>query len=31
VRFTDYAGPFLIHCHNLEHEDRMMMAAFAPV
>ena len=31
VRFTDYAGPYLIHCHNLEHEDRMMMAAFATV
>lgn len=29
VRFTDHAGPYLIHCHNLEHEDRMMMAAFA--
>jgi FtsP/CotA-like multicopper oxidase with cupredoxin domain len=28
VRFTDYAGRYLIHCHNLEHEDRMMMAAF---
>lgn len=29
VRFSDYAGRYLIHCHNLEHEDRMMMAAFA--
>jgi spore coat protein A, manganese oxidase len=29
IRFTDYAGRYLIHCHNLEHEDRMMMAAFA--
>ena len=31
VRFTDYAGRFVIHCHNLEHEDRMMMAAFQTV
>ena len=29
VRFTDYAGRFVMHCHNLEHEDMMMMAAFA--
>ncbi|MGH3713522.1 MAG: multicopper oxidase family protein, partial [Micromonosporaceae bacterium] len=28
IRFTDYAGRFLVHCHNLEHEDSMMMAAF---
>ncbi|MFF9644071.1 multicopper oxidase domain-containing protein [Kitasatospora aureofaciens] len=20
VRFTDYAGTYLMHCHNLEHE-----------
>ena len=26
VRFTDYAGWFVMHCHNLEHEDMMMMA-----
>jgi spore coat protein A len=25
VRFTDYAGRYLLHCHNLEHEDMMMM------
>jgi len=31
VRFSTYAGAFLIHCHNLEHEDRMMMAAFETV
>jgi spore coat protein A, manganese oxidase len=31
IRFDDYVGPFLMHCHNLEHEDRMMMAAFATV
>ncbi len=28
VRFTDYAGRFMLHCHNLEHEDMAMMAAF---
>ena len=28
VRFDDYAGRFLLHCHNLEHEDMAMMAAF---
>jgi FtsP/CotA-like multicopper oxidase with cupredoxin domain len=29
VRFTDHRGKYLIHCHNLEHEDMAMMAAFA--
>ena len=28
IRFDDYAGRFLLHCHNLEHEDMAMMAAF---
>ncbi|MFI6152892.1 multicopper oxidase family protein [Kitasatospora sp. NPDC051170] len=28
VRFTDYAGTYMIHCHNLEHEDMAMMADF---
>jgi FtsP/CotA-like multicopper oxidase with cupredoxin domain len=28
TRFTDYAGTFLLHCHNLEHEDMAMMADF---
>ncbi|KDN88158.1 multicopper oxidase family protein [Kitasatospora cheerisanensis] len=28
VRFNDYAGRFLMHCHNLEHEDMAMMAEF---
>ncbi|MGH3659248.1 MAG: multicopper oxidase domain-containing protein, partial [Micromonosporaceae bacterium] len=28
VRFTDYRGPYLLHCHNLEHEDMAMMASF---
>ncbi|WP_084477239.1 multicopper oxidase domain-containing protein [Actinokineospora enzanensis] len=27
VRFTAYPGRYLVHCHNLEHED-MMMATF---
>lgn len=26
VRFTDHKGTFVIHCHNLEHEDMAMMA-----
>ncbi|WP_181780328.1 multicopper oxidase family protein [Pseudonocardia pini] len=26
VRFSDYAGRFVMHCHNLEHEDMAMMA-----
>jgi spore coat protein A len=25
VRFEDYAGRFVFHCHNLEHEDMAMM------
>lgn len=25
VRFDDYVGRYLIHCHNLEHEDSGMM------
>jgi FtsP/CotA-like multicopper oxidase with cupredoxin domain len=25
VRFEDYAGTYLYHCHNLEHEDAGMM------
>jgi spore coat protein A len=28
VRFTDYPGRYLVHCHNLEHEDMAMMATF---
>lgn len=28
TRFTDYPGAFLIHCHNLEHEDMAMMGDF---
>jgi FtsP/CotA-like multicopper oxidase with cupredoxin domain len=28
LRFRDYTGPFVFHCHNLEHEDMAMMARF---
>lgn len=28
VRFTGYKGRYMLHCHNLEHEDMAMMAAF---
>jgi spore coat protein A len=28
VRFTDFSGRYLVHCHNLEHEDDAMMAQF---
>lgn len=31
VRFTDYRGTYLVHCHNLEHEDMAMMADFVTV
>ncbi|HEX5254562.1 MAG TPA: multicopper oxidase family protein [Mycobacterium sp.] len=31
VRFTDYQGTYLVHCHNLEHEDMAMMADFVTV
>jgi spore coat protein A len=31
VRFTDHAGRFLVHCHNLEHEDMAMMATVRTV
>ena len=31
IRFTDYPGRYLIHCHNLEHEDMSMMSAFQTV
>ena len=27
-RFRDYCGPFMNHCHNLEHEDHAMMFRF---
>ncbi|OIJ89977.1 multicopper oxidase family protein [Streptomyces colonosanans] len=28
TRFTDYPGRYMLHCHNLEHEDMAMMADF---
>lgn len=31
VRFTDHRGRFMMHCHNLEHEDMAMMTTFATV
>ncbi len=31
VRFSRHTGRYVLHCHNLEHEDRMMMAAFETV
>lgn len=31
VRFTRHPGRFLLHCHNLEHEDMGMMANFEVV
>jgi spore coat protein A len=31
VRFRDHPGRYLTHCHNLEHEDMMMMSAFETV
>ncbi|MFB7513190.1 multicopper oxidase family protein [Streptomyces sp. NPDC056144] len=29
IRFTDYAGTYMLHCHNLEHEDMAMMGDFS--
>ena len=31
VRFTDHAGRFVLHRHNLEHEDMAMMATIRTV
>ncbi|MBO0812495.1 MAG: multicopper oxidase family protein, partial [Microlunatus sp.] len=31
VRFTNHRGRYLMHCHNLEHEDMGMMSAFEVV
>ena len=28
IKFTDYTGRYMLHCHNLEHEDMSMMANF---
>jgi len=27
-KFRDHAGPWVFHCHNMEHEDMAMMARF---
>lgn len=31
IRFTDFTGVYMLHCHNLEHEDMAMMANFTVV
>ncbi len=31
ARFTDHTGPFMVHCHMLDHEDHGMMATFKVV
>lgn len=31
MRFRTWQGPFVFHCHNLEHEDMRMMYNFEPV
>ena len=31
VRFTGFRGKYMLHCHNLEHEDMAMMANFTVV
>ena len=31
ARFTGYRGKYILHCHNLEHEDMGMMANFQVV
>jgi spore coat protein A len=28
IHFDGYAGKYVFHCHNLEHEDMAMMANF---
>jgi FtsP/CotA-like multicopper oxidase with cupredoxin domain len=28
VKFAGYRGRYMVHCHNLEHEDMAMMANF---
>jgi FtsP/CotA-like multicopper oxidase with cupredoxin domain len=28
IRFADYTGVYLVHCHNMEHEDMGMMSNF---
>lgn len=31
VRFEEHAGRFVMHCHNLEHEDMAMMATIRTI
>lgn len=31
VRFRGHRGRYMVHCHNLEHEDMAMMANFEVV
>ena len=31
IRHRTWQGPFVFHCHNLEHEDMRMMFNFEPV
>ena len=31
ARFEDHTGPFMIHCHMLDHEDHGMMSTFVVV
>ncbi|MBV1855586.1 multicopper oxidase domain-containing protein [Catellatospora sp. NEAU-YM18] len=31
ARFTGYRGRYVLHCHNLEHEDMAMMSTFEVV
>ncbi len=31
IKFTDYVGKFIFHCHVLEHEDDSMMTQFETV
>ncbi len=28
LEFIDFTGPYVFHCHNIEHEDMRMMARF---
>jgi len=30
MKFRTFTGPFVMHCHNLEHEDMRMMTTFDP-
>ncbi|MFN9970714.1 MAG: multicopper oxidase domain-containing protein, partial [Phycisphaerae bacterium] len=30
MNFRTFRGPFVFHCHNLEHEDMRMMLTFDP-